>query len=97
MHGPSSCSSIGIFLQGPGAVTLKVLSQVRNAGLVLAGIVLYSEKVNTVQAGGYLVSLIAFGAYSALESSNSKSAHNNGKGDVSAAAEPKSAKEKTSS
>ena len=68
-----------------------------NAGLVLAGIVLYSEKVNTVQAGGYLVSLIAFGAYSALESSNSKSAHNNGKGDVSAAAEPKSAKEKTSS
>lgn len=78
-------------------MTLKVLSQVRNAGLVLAGIVLYNEEVNTVQAGGYVVSLLAFGAYSALESSNGKSAHNNGKGDVPAATKPKSTKEKTSS
>jgi hypothetical protein len=68
--------------QGPGAVTLKVLSQVRNAGLVLAGVALYGERVNAGQGGGYVVSLAAFAAYSALESHGSKSPHNNGKGDL---------------
>ena len=38
-------------IQGPGAVTLKVLSQARNAGLVLAGVILYDETVTTVQGG----------------------------------------------
>ena len=50
-------------IQAVGSVTLKVLSQVRNAGLVVAGVVFYDETVTTTQMGGYLVSLAAFGAY----------------------------------
>ena len=55
-------------IQGPGAVTLKVLSQVRNAGLVLVGVVLYGEHVSLPQLLGYVVSLAAFASYNYFES-----------------------------
>lgn len=53
-------------IQGPGAITLKVLSQVRNAALVLVGVVLFEESVSAVQAAGYVASMVAFGCYSYL-------------------------------
>jgi multidrug transporter EmrE-like cation transporter len=59
-------------IQGPGAVTLKVLSQIRNAALVLVGVVLFEEHVSGIQALGYLVSLIAFGFYSYLNVASSE-------------------------
>ena len=53
-------------VQGPGAVTLKVLSQARNAGLVLVGVVFYGESVSPTQGAGYATSLAAFAAYNVL-------------------------------
>uniref|UniRef100_A0A6U0Y8D2 Sugar phosphate transporter domain-containing protein n=1 Tax=Rhizochromulina marina TaxID=1034831 RepID=A0A6U0Y8D2_9STRA len=50
-------------IQATSSVTLKVLSQVRNAGLVMTGVVLYHEPVTFQQGVGYTASLIAFGFY----------------------------------
>eukprot|EP00615_Pteridomonas_danica_P002863 CAMPEP_0114337704 /NCGR_PEP_ID=MMETSP0101-20121206/6541_1 /TAXON_ID=38822 ORGANISM="Pteridomonas danica, Strain PT" /NCGR_SAMPLE_ID=MMETSP0101 /ASSEMBLY_ACC=CAM_ASM_000211 /LENGTH=262 /DNA_ID=CAMNT_0001470029 /DNA_START=120 /DNA_END=911 /DNA_ORIENTATION=+ len=45
-------------IQGPGAVTLKVLSQIRNAGLVMIGVVLFGESVSPLQIAGYICSMM---------------------------------------
>ena len=69
-------------IQGPGAVTLKVLSQARNAGLVLFGVAFYNETVTGLQSFGYVISLLAFGAYNALKMTESKG-HSSEKGNSS--------------
>ena len=50
-----------------GSVTLKALSQVRNAGVVLAGVVIYNEHISQQQQLGYAASLVAFGFYTHLK------------------------------
>ncbi len=43
-----------------------MLSQVRNAGLVLVGVFVYGEEVSRAQSLGYALSLAAFAAYTAM-------------------------------
>jgi hypothetical protein len=50
-----------------GSLTLKVLGTVKNALVIMTAVVLYSEVVTGVQATGYIISTIAFGAYTAIK------------------------------
>ena len=67
----AAASSLGLCVQlltpavikEVGSVTLKALSQVRNAGVVMAGVIMYHETINSQQQMGYLGSLVAFGFY----------------------------------
>jgi len=55
-------------IQLTNSVTVKVLSQFRNALVVLAGVFVYSEQVSTVQLFGYLIAVSGIIRYGFLQS-----------------------------
>ena len=50
-------------IKATSGVTLKVMAQARNAGIVLVGIVIYEEHMSASQIRAYAMSLVAFGFY----------------------------------
>jgi hypothetical protein len=50
-----------------GSLTLKVLGTVKNALVIMTAVVLYAEVVTGIQATGYILSTVAFGAYTAIK------------------------------
>ena len=48
---------------GGGDDAPQVLSQARNAGVVVWGVMMYSETLGPIQLVGYLLSLVAFSYY----------------------------------
>jgi drug/metabolite transporter (DMT)-like permease len=70
------CGSLGFGVQMltssviklTSSTTVKVLSQLRNALVVLSGVLLYGEVVSPLQLVGYVVSVIGITRYTALQS-----------------------------
>jgi hypothetical protein len=52
-----------LVIKSTNSVTLKVLGTARNAGLVLVASWMYNEHITRLEATGYGISLLAFGAY----------------------------------
>jgi len=56
-----------IVIKATSATALKVLSQIRNTIPVIYGIVVYAEIITSTSAIGYLISVLAFGAYTKIK------------------------------
>ena len=57
----------------------------RNAGVVLAGVVIYHESINSQQQTGYMLSLVAFGFYTYYKTNGGGSSGGGGGGGASGA------------
>ena len=62
-------------IKATSSTTLKVISQARNAGVVVFGVVVYGELIGRVQLLGYVISLVAFSFYSYLKQKAAAAAH----------------------
>ena len=62
-------------IKATSSTTLKVISQARNAGVVVFGVVMYGELIGGVQLIGYVISLGAFSVYSYLKQQAAAAAH----------------------
>lgn len=56
-----------IVIQTASSLTLKVLGTVKNALVVYLGVIIFSERVSTLQAVGYAISLVAFFFYQRIK------------------------------
>ena len=62
-------------IKATSSTTLKVISQARNAGVVVFGVVVYGELIGRAQLLGYVISLVAFSFYSYLKQKAAAAAH----------------------